>query len=137
MKIYKHHAILHEENYKGINFQIVLINAGWFTCYLDVTNTRLAFLNYMSIEHNVHGGLTYSDDHYPYEKKETGNFDKWIIGWDYAHFGDAVETDLVFDIFKTDIKQYHPFEYGKHHTVEELILDCKTEIDNILEEGDK
>lgn len=130
IKKFKHHAILEEGNYKGIKFTICLINSGWFTCYLDVTKTKLAFIDYTEIDLPVHGGLTYSDCRYPWETSE--DFRLSVIGWDYAHYGDAIEKDLVCKIFNKELNTTH--EYGKHYSVPELIEECMKAIDYIMED---
>ena len=73
---------------------------------------------------NVHGGLTFSDDaiykvimysdKYKCDTLQTIKYD-WIIGWDYAHYGDYT----VFD------------RYGDRHTTEEIIEECKNVINQL------
>lgn len=131
-EIYKHHAVIHEETYRKIKFQIVLSDMGWYTCYLDVSNTKYAFMDYMSIDLDVHGGLTYSDYRYPYELE--ADFSKWIIGWDYAHYGDDYEIELAEKIFNKQI--YNPYKNfirrGRRYSLDELIGECKYAIRELL-----
>lgn len=132
IKRFNHHAILEEGVYKGIKFTICLINSGWFTCYLDVTKTKIAFVDYDNIDIPVHGGLTYSGCKYPWETNE--NFRLSVIGWDYAHYNDGKEYDLVKQIFNEELIQYTNFiNYGKHYSVSELKEHCMKAIDYIKE----
>ena len=129
IKKFRNHAILKEENYKGIKFTICLITSGWFTCYLDVTKTKIAFIDYNNIDLPVHGDLTYSDCRYPWETNE--DFRLSVIGWDYAHYGDGKEYDLVKKIFNKELIPFN--EYGHHYTESELVEDCMKAIDYIKE----
>ena len=133
MKIYNHHAILIDETYKNFNYKICLIDAGWFTCYIDVSESPIDFIEYNSIDLNVWYGLTYSDFHYPWEN--TDNIDKWIIGWDYAHFEDFYETELVKIIFGKTLNS----TYGGNlrHTIPELIRSCEQAIEEIIDKGEE
>lgn len=129
IKKFKNHVILKEENYKGIKFTICLTSSGWFTSYLDVTKTKIAFVDYNDIDIPVHGGLTYSDCRYPWETAE--DFRLSVIGWDYAHYGDATEPDLVKKLFNKELTFYHDF--GKHYSIKELTDECMKAIDYIKE----
>lgn len=125
------HAIMYEENYKGIHFKVCFLRGGYFTAYLDVTHTKLAFIDYNNIDLPVHWGLTYSNSRYPWESNES--FRTWIIGWDYGHCDDAYENDLSESIFKESYTPKHSIGY-EHHTLEEIIEDCMKAIDYIKED---
>lgn len=129
IKKFKHHAILKEEYYKGIKFTICLTSSGWFTCYLDVTKTKIAFVDYTELDIPVHEGLTYSDCRYPWEIAE--DFRLSVIGWDYAHYGDGLEYDLTKELFNTEPTRYH--DYDKHYSLSELTDECMKAIDYIKE----
>lgn len=66
---------------------------------------------------DVHGGLTYSEwglgDHV--------NDDKWVIGWDYAHYGDYLP--------------YSPSETDKKWTTEEIYSHIKNAIEDIIKQN--
>lgn len=63
----------------------------------------------------AHGGLTYS------EMGVYGHMqDKWVIGWDYGHYGDYVPWEL--------------FSEGKRWTTEEILEEVKDVIDEIIKE---
>lgn len=69
---------------------------------------------------DVHGGLTYSD------KELMGVESKnWFIGWDYAHYNDYLgyEIDMLTNVMP----------YGKKWTTEEIIEECQSAIDQIIE----
>lgn len=57
-------------------------------------NNAIYGVNYNEIDFiDVHGGLTYSDWGLSNNKSE----DFWVIGWDYAHYGDYLPYDLSED----------------------------------------
>lgn len=125
-----HHYVIEQDRYKDYTYTICLIDSGWFTCYIDVTDTPLKYLAYTSIDLNVHYGLTYGSAKYPWESESKLFKKRWIIGWDYAHFDDAIEPEIVKFIFNTDSYK----SYGdQHHTLQELRLDCFNAIDEIRE----
>ena len=65
---------------------------------------------------NVHGGITYSNI-----KK-----DLFIIGWDYAHYGDYVGYDINYSSLTKNSKKW---------TTEELyeeLMECLNQIKNIM-----
>lgn len=129
VKKFKHHAILKEDNYKGIKFTICLTSSGWFTCYLDVTKTKIAFVDYTNIDIPVHGGLTYSDSRYPWESNN--DFRLSVIGWDYAHSGDGMEYDLAKKLFNKE--PFFNFYSGKHYSLSDLTDECMEAIEYIKE----
>ena len=126
----KNHAIVKEGTYKKIKFTICFLRGGYYTCYLDVTKTSLYSVDYKDIDLPVYWGLTYSDYKYPWEKDK--DFNKYIIGWDYAHFDDALEYDMCKLIFGDGYFE-HRFMGHNHHTIRELTLECIKAIDSIYE----
>lgn len=128
------HAIVSKGTYKEIKYTICFLRGGYYTCYLDVTKTPLYGIEYNEIDLPVHWGLTYGDYKYPWEK--TKDFDKYIIGWDYAHCDDAYDNDMGELIFG-DKYCIHKNLFGSdYHTKEELMIDCKEAIDAIYEKGE-
>ena len=102
------------------NYEWLIISYRTHPCAYIVSNKNDLIYNkdYDDIDFvNVHGGLTYS-------KWGLGDYideDKWVIGWDYAHYGD-----------------YLPYvNDGKKWTTEEIYESIKDAIDDIIKESDK
>lgn len=131
IKIMRNHAIMCEGIYKGIKYTVCFLRGGYFTAYLNVTNTSIQFIDYPNIDLPVYWGLTYSNSRYPWESAE--DFRKWIIGWDYGHCDDAYENDLQKEIFKSDY--FHESVGNIHHSVEEVKDDCIKAIDFMDKNG--
>lgn len=123
---------MEQDEYRGITYTVCFCKGGWFTCYLDVTDTPLNNIDCNNINLSVWWGLTWSDCRYPYQYEDT---DRWIIGWDYMHCDDAYETELERIIFGNDLR-YEGFGYV-HHTLSELIEHCEQAIDEILNKGEQ
>lgn len=78
--------ILAKGRFNGYNFFVISYGTHP-CCYIELPkNHKLYGLTYMDIEENyqvdVHCGLTYSSNSLLLRDNT------WIIGWDYAHFGD-------------------------------------------------
>lgn len=129
---FENHAILEEGTIEGIEYKICFLRGGYYTCYLDVTNTDIAFIDYDSIDLNVWWGLTYGADHYPWEHS-TGD-KKWIIGWDYGHCEDAVDVELHEQLYDTPLYFVHDID-SVHHTQLELYYQCASAIYQIIAKG--
>lgn len=123
---------MEQQEYGGITYTVCFCKGGWFTCYLDVTNTPLNGKSYDGIDLSVWYGLTWSDCRYPFENYET---ERWIIGWDYGHCNDAYEKELEMIIFRDDLR-YEGIGHV-HHTLPELIEHCQQAIDEILIKGEQ
>lgn len=123
---------MEQDEYKGITYTVCFCKGGWFTCYLDVTNTPLKGKSYENIDLSVWWGITWSDCRYPFQHEDT---ERWIIGWDYCHCDDAYETELERIIFGDDLR-YEGIGYV-HHTLPELIEHCEQAIDEILVKGEQ
>lgn len=123
---------MEQDEYKGITYTICFCKGGWFTCYLDVTNTPLKDKPHDNIDLSVWWGLTWSDSCYPFQNENT---DKWIIGWDYCHCDDAYEAQLEAIIFGDDLR-CEGIGYI-HHTLSELIEHCEQAIEQILNKGEQ
>lgn len=126
------HYIMEQDEYRGITYTVCFCKGGWFTCYLDVTDTPLNNIGYNNINLSVWCGLTWSDCRYPYQHDDT---DRWIIGWDYGHCNDAYEKRIRNDNFG-DCLRYEGMG-NIHHTLPSLIEDCKQAIDEILVKGEQ
>ena len=111
--------LLYKDNYKGYNYYI--LNLGTHpTAYIEIPKGHLLYAkNYNEIDIDVHGGLTYSDNHL--QILENGN---WFIGWDYAHFYDYMPLyDEIIDESGIKLKKW---------TTEEIIEECKDVIEQII-----
>ena len=133
---FKNHAILEEGTIEGIDYKICFLRGGYYTCYLDVSNTDLAGIDYMSIDLDVWWGLTYGADHYPWERDTHSEIkdNKWIIGWDYGHCDDAVDVELHEQLYDTPLYAVHDIE-SVHHTQLELYYQCASAIYQIIAKG--
>ena len=129
-RLYDNHYIMEQQEYNGITYTVCFCKGGWFTCYLDVTDTPLNNIDYVSIDLSVWYGLTWSDCRYPYQHDDT---DRWIIGWDYGHCNDAYENELEMIVFGDSLR--YAGVGNVHHTLSEIIEDCQQAIDEILIKG--
>ena len=125
--------LLSNGEYKG--YEYVVLSLGTHPCaYVGVSeDDKLYGLDYNSIyekyDINCHGGLTYSEDSLSFlEFSQKYNCDvknaihnKWVIGWDYAHYGDYV---VCFDECNVS---------GKKWTTHEIVEECKEVIDQLIE----
>ena len=120
--------LLCKDNYKGFNYYI--LNLGTHpTAYIEIPKGHLLYgMSYGEIydkDYNidVHGGLTYSDNHL--QILENGN---WFIGWDYAHWSDYMpfydEISISLKKWTTELKKW---------TTDEIIEECKKAIEQIEE----
>lgn len=109
--------LLYREKFE--NYEIFIMNLGTHpTAYIKVPETHPFYgkdYNEVEIEDiEVHGGITYCDDHLFISDTEEVN--GWFIGWDYAHAG---------DFFKTDYEPLRGFRGDdKKWTTEEIIAEC-------------
>lgn len=119
-KYYMKSELLGNGTYK--NYKWLIISYKTHPCAYIVSNENDSIYNkhYNDIYFvDVHGGLTYSEwglgDY-------IGN-DKWVIGWDYAHYGDYLP--------------YSPSETDKKWTTEEIYENIKDAINDIIEESER
>lgn len=118
--------ILFEGKYK--NYQFYILNLGTHpTAYIEIPRASKLFgkgygeIYNIGIDIDVHGGLTYADDHLQSIKKDT-----WFIGWDYAHGGDYAGYEVIFpENIRTG---------GKKWTTEEIFEDVVRGIEQIIKE---
>ena len=119
--------VLDRNFYKG--YEYVVKSLGRFpTAYVCLTEKDKDFGKfYDDIDIECHGGLTYSEPSLEFlewsDKYKcmvlSSIKDKWIIGWDYGHYGDYVATHNGRDLG------------GKKWTTQELIDECKSVINQI------
>lgn len=108
------------EQGESLGYKYLILSLGTHpTAYVFIDkNHPLYKKHYDDIDIDVHGGLTFSDDHlinvleysdkYKYETLQRINYD-WIIGWDYNHLGDYNTYYGGFD--------------DKKWTTEEILID--------------
>ncbi len=118
--------ILHVWEYKG--YRYFVLNLGTHpTAYIEIPEGHKLYgksyneIYDMGYDIDVHGGLTYSEDNLMCVKSKS-----WFIGWDYAHYND----------YAGYYEELH-FENELHHlkkwTTEEIIEECKSAINQIIE----
>ncbi len=96
----------------GIKYYI--LNLGTHpTAYIKIPDN----LNIDEDKLEVHGGITYSDNHLWISEKQ--KIEGKFIGWDYAHYGDYYENEGMF------LKKL--MKYEKKWTTEEIY----TEVENV------
>lgn len=86
--------LLDSGTYKNYNYYILSLGTHP-TAYIEIPkDNKIYKKDYSEIDLYVHGGLTYSRNFLwiSEEKKLEG----WLIGWDYAHYGDYVGYELMF-----------------------------------------
>ena len=112
--------ILYEGKYR--DYQFYILNLGTHpTAYIEIPrNSSLFGKEYDSINIEVHGGLTYSDDNLGDIKA-----DSWFIGWDYAHYGDYMG-------YESKLPLNYRFDDNKKWTTEEIFEEVKEAIDQIM-----
>lgn len=125
--------LLANDVYKG--YEYVVISLGSHPCGYVVLDKedKLYGMDYDDIhEENdiyVHGGFTYSEDYLSFLEwsdkydcdVKTSIKDKWVVGWDYGHYGDYYGGALYDD------------GDGKKWTTAEIVDECKEVIDQIIE----
>lgn len=80
-------------------------------------------VDYLNWYASPHGGFTYAKNRHPFFDSEPSDY--WVIGWDYAHLGDA--TFSSFD------NSHLFYETKKVWRIEEIEKDVKKVIDEIEE----
>lgn len=110
--------------YKG--YEYLIISLGRHPCgYVILADKDNEYYGkpYDEIPIDCHGGITYAESEITFleysEKYKcmilTSIKDKWIIGWDYAHYGDYT----VFD------------NYGRKYSTQEIKQECKQVINQL------
>lgn len=122
--------LLYNNRYKNYNFYILSLGTHP-TAYVEIPeNNSLFKKDYNDIDISVHGGLTYSRDYLCIEKDVKIN--GWFIGWDYAHFDDYVGFLDKYGTMFNNLGIYGD-DNGKKHTTKEIIEDCISVIEQIIE----
>ena len=107
-----------EGDHKGFHYYV--ISQGTHPCaYIDVTKTNLNGIDYNLIDLKCHCGLTYSRNYLVPVDNEG-----WFIGWDYAHYCD-------FAGYEMELPEERRTN-GKVWTTEEIVLECKEAIDELV-----
>lgn len=116
--------LVHEGNYKGINYAIRLIEPygeekairSWYCCYFENIYKSNDFI-YDEFDFGVPGGVTWNQ---PWGKSFGENsalYNKWVIGWDYGHIWDEGKEysikELEEDIFNAIDKYIEVYERRK------------------------
>ena len=116
--------------YKGYEYVILSLYSHPTAYILLDENHKWYGKDYFDIPLEVHGGLTYGE-------KDLGGFleysdkykcenltvirNKWVIGWDYAHYGDYYYSRFMSE---TNDKKW---------TTEEILQEVKKAIDEMIE----
>jgi len=115
--------ILDKGIYKGFKYSIVSYGTHP-CCYVFIPeNHKYYGVNYDDIDIECHGGLTYSNYDLCFNPVKN---DEWVIGWDYAHWGDYMG---YYEIIKSV-----NHEQDKKWTIQELYDDVKSVIEQLQEE---
>lgn len=114
------------ERGKYIGYEYIILSLGTHPCaYICLDENEMFYgKHYDEIDINCHYGLTYSEPHLyfgEYSEKykcivKTSIKDKWVIGWDYAHYGD----------------RYGGIDDGTNWTTQTIKLECKQVIQQII-----
>ena len=121
--------ILMEGKYK--NYQFYILNLGTHpTAYVEIPRGSKLFgkdYNEIIYDIDVHGGLTYADDHLQDIKK-----DSWFLGWDYAHAFDYCGIyEKEFQHINDGCKKWTTLEIFDHVTkVINQIIEIEWEYEN-------
>lgn len=134
-RLYKNHYLEEQRKYRDIEYTILLNDGGWRTAYLNVTGSVLQNVDYDCINLYVHGGLTYSSSHLPYEVDVPPERNAWYIGWDYAHAFDGYDLKAVNKYFGEIKYNSLALRRGyKIYTLEDVRVDCIEAINELYEE---
>lgn len=106
--------VLHKGEYKG--FKFVIVSYGTHPCsYVFLPKGHRYYgESYENIDINCHCGLTFSDNDLVFNPLLN---EDWVIGWDYAHWGDYMG--------------YYINENDKKWTTEELFEEVKQVIEQL------
>lgn len=134
-------AIVEEAGeYRGYSYMVIMTTMGHRCGYVGFTkeqNPDIYKADYEGICVDCHGGLTYSGE------KPLGTDDKWWIGFDCAHYGDAPDYDTAKMLFSKDkeiLDQLCIFEtfgplsdYDTIRTKDYCVVQCIEMIDQLAE----
>lgn len=86
------------------------------TAYIKIPeNSRYYGKDIGEIDLDVHGGVTYADDHLYISENQ--KIDGWFIGWDYGHYGDYAGYE---ELLPRSIRAE-----GKKWTTKEILKEVK------------
>lgn len=105
------------------NYDYYIVSIGSHPCtyiLLPKGHMLYGFDEYDECDLKCHYGITYSRDYLLDE--DIG--DNWVIGFDYAHFGDYLSYENA--LLEGDI-------FGHKYTIYELIEDVKMTIDDLVD----
>ncbi len=115
--------VVESRTYKGMDYMIV--SHGTHPCgYVRVKNTHPLYERgvYEAQGILVHGRITYAGEILLTDKPKA-----WWLGWDYGHTTDYMEHPSKVFI--------EPNRGGKRWTLDEIRRDCKSVINQLLEQG--
>lgn len=100
------------ERGKAYGFEYFILNLGWHpTAYVRIPESHPLFGKFMDeVDLDVHGGVTYSDNHLYISESE--KIDGWFLGWDYAHYEDYCgfqeikEIKYIFENSREKLKKW-------------------------------
>ena len=101
-------------------YEYFILNLGWHpTAYVRIPENHPLFGKFMDeVDLDVHGGVTYSDNHLYISESE--KIDGWFFGWDYAHYGDyggyqeIKEIKNIFEKYQYMQKKWKTEEILEH-----------------------
>lgn len=112
---------------KGVieGFRYYIVSYGTHPCcYIILPKTHRYYKkDYIDIDLNAHGGLTYADTELFCHAHSINQ--EWIIGWDYAHYGDFMGYYLL--------EGFECFRLGHKYTTKALYEDVKFAIKQLKE----
>lgn len=117
----KERVVLKIGKYKGYNYWITSL--GSHPCaYVELPKTHPYYgkcdCEAYDLPIDVHGGITYGE----FGLGGTIDNEKFLLGWDYAHYNDYMECSIPLDYM----------DYAKKWTVEEIFKDVKDVINQLI-----
>jgi hypothetical protein len=124
------HKLEHTSNYKGYDYVVIGHKYGHRCGYVKIPKSHQLFETSESKIYelypnlSVHGGITFMD----YMKGK--NSKTYCIGFDAGHCCDAKDPSLLSEKYK-DLFSSKFLEYGEIRTLEYMISECESLIDQI------
>lgn len=117
-EINMNYKIEKEGTYKGFDYFVIALEGGYRCGYVTIEkNHKLYEKDYDSVNFNVHGGLIFSNFS-PVDKK-----DRWLLGFDCAHFGDAKDESIMNPFYLKIYKEYKQLIEMNKETGLDLVRD--------------
>ncbi len=113
--------ILENDFYKDYEYYIITLGSHPCCYVLLPKGHKYHGYFYNDIPISCHYGLTYSED--TLLKDNVIDNDEWVIGWDYAHYGDFISYDVMF---------VEGDGYGHKYTLDELRDDVYEVINQLV-----